>query len=105
AFPTHRWDRLACRCRATRRGTSPARLEAVAEEAATEGVEFKFSEEGAQSRFVARADAEDFRLERKRHVDVNGRKAFGEEGLVAEFFERFLELALLLGGVVESIFQ
>ncbi len=80
-------------------------LEAVTKKTAAQGVEFEFGEEGAQSLLVARTDAELFGLEGKRNVNVNGREPLREDRLLAEFFEPFAELPLLLGGMVERIFQ
>src|ERR1019366_9209506 len=80
-------------------------FEAVAEEAAAEGVEFEFGEDGPERRLVAGTDAEHLGLEGERDVDVDGGEAFREDRLVAEFLERFAELPFLLGGVVERVFQ
>ncbi len=47
---------------------SPTRFKIIAEEASADVVEFKFGEERAEGRLIARTDAEDFRLERQRDV-------------------------------------
>ncbi len=97
--------RLSGRSQRRRRRKSPAGLEILAEKPAAERIKFELAEERFQRLVIARAYEQLVRLERDRRGRVDGDEPFRQKRLLAEFHQRFAQLALLLRRMVERVFQ
>ena len=86
-------------------GSAVAGLEGFAEEPSPEGVEFEFSEEGAEGGFVGGAEGEVVDGFFNRDLGADGGEAFGEEGLFGELFDALLLLSFEVAGVSDEVFD